>query len=411
MATAPLITITGQIQIPPGTPDATAKVVLEQQVWLVHTDGTAIEPQIYEGIADSNGDVSFQVPACTHPDWRPVNWRYRVTFDGVENPQWSKPFRAVVPHDQGSLTLNDLVPVGPASEGSLYAPANHTHPTDVSESELTAALVPYAFDTDVDLKLDKTGGTVTGALTVNGGSTLLGVVQVGSKNSASNINLCGYYDITTQPTSGMGTWAVGDVVMTRLGLLRCTEAGDPGKWLFLGNDRALENGFTGWNYEPPAAVQGSFTPTSGLSYVFRFRAMSNVISSLTFHVIAPGTNITNAWASLHNDAGAVLGPGAKSANNNTAFQSGGIKDVTLNVGQFVVVGAYYKARLWVVNSGGTQPTMSRACSSASPIVNPAVGGTLNYASADGSLTDMNSAPDNIGAMTGIAQAVWAGAKP
>lgn len=127
MAIAPLITITGQLQMPVGTGDATARVVMEQQVYLVHTDGTAVEPQVYIGVCDADGNVSMDVPPTDHPDWRPQHWAYRVTFDGIENPQWSKPFRAEVPYNSGDLTLNDLIPVGSPSAGALYAPINHTH--------------------------------------------------------------------------------------------------------------------------------------------------------------------------------------------------------------------------------------------------------------------------------------------
>lgn len=93
MATPTMITISGVIQKPPTVGDSTAKVIVEQQVWLTHSDGTAIEPQKYIGLADGSGAVSFSVPATTDPAWLPQNFTMRVTFDGVEEPQWAKPFQ------------------------------------------------------------------------------------------------------------------------------------------------------------------------------------------------------------------------------------------------------------------------------------------------------------------------------
>lgn len=175
MATPTMITITGTvIATPPSTPDATAKVTLEQEVWLTHSDGTVVEPQKYVGVANGSGVVSVQVPACTNPAWLPQGWTYRVTFDGVENPEWAKPFRCVVPYDApgATVTLGSLVPVGSASDGVIYAPANHSHSAyattaaladvvnDVSSLETQVALLP---DTaDVTAMIEALDRVVTG---------------------------------------------------------------------------------------------------------------------------------------------------------------------------------------------------------------------------------------------------------
>lgn len=140
MATPAMVTITGTVQKFPGTGDGTAKVILEQQVWLTHSDGTVIQPQKYVGVADSNGQLSVMVPPTTDPAWLPQNWTFRVTFDGVEEPQWAKPFRVVIPHTDQSITLGDLIPVGAASDGVIYAPANHTHSGFVTTAGLPAAV-------------------------------------------------------------------------------------------------------------------------------------------------------------------------------------------------------------------------------------------------------------------------------
>jgi hypothetical protein len=131
-----MVTLTGTVQTPPATPDATFRVVMEQQGYLMHADGTIIEPTIYQGSADADGAVSITVPASTDPAWDYVldgkivgtNWTYRCFFDPIDNGKQGAPFYAGVPHDMGStLTLNDVIPAGLLSQSALYAPINHTH--------------------------------------------------------------------------------------------------------------------------------------------------------------------------------------------------------------------------------------------------------------------------------------------
>lgn len=351
-------------------------------------DNSVVPPFTRYASLDADGEFTISLPATNDPQWTPSGWAYtvRATVAGQTITGTLQ-----LDYQTTSVELADLIQVdGAATAGTTYA----------TLAQLTTVATDLdAAETDI-ATLETTAATLT----------------TGLKNSATALNFVGYVDLTTQPTTG--TWAVGDVVLTKLGLLRCTEAGEPGKWLFLGNDRALENGYAGWTYDPAAAVQGSFTPTSGLAYVIRFRAMSNVISTINVHVNnSGGTNLTHAYATLHNDAGAVLGPGAKSANVATSFQSGGEKAVALAVGQAVTVGAYYRARFWITNSGGTQPTLSRACSSSAAIVNPgqpagpaAASTPMGFASAESGLGDISGAADNIGNITGITAAPWLAAK-
>jgi len=136
MAQPTMITLTGNVQTPPSTPDATFTVTMEQQGYLMHADGTVIEPTVYTGSAAADGSISFQVPASTDPAWDYVvdgkivgtTWAYRVVFDPIDNGKQGAPFYAGVPHDLGAtLTLNDIIPAGNLSQTALYAPINHTH--------------------------------------------------------------------------------------------------------------------------------------------------------------------------------------------------------------------------------------------------------------------------------------------
>jgi len=241
-----------------------------------------------------------------------------------------------------------------------------------------------------------------------------GVARLGAKNSAGNVRVAGHLDISTAPTTG--TWTVGDVVLTRIGQFRCTVAGTPGTWVPMWREQALDKGYVAWNGDPGQSVQaGTIIPTGGLSFVFRLRALGALISRVQMHCSTTATGITNAWCTLHDDNGLILNGNAKSdANQNTSFNSGGMKNFTFIAPQVVTPGAFYRARVWFT-TGTSLPTISRMCNSNTAIINPDVTGTAastpyGWASADGGLTDLASAPDQIGNLTGANTAWWMGAK-
>jgi hypothetical protein len=243
-----------------------------------------------------------------------------------------------------------------------------------------------------------------------------GVASLGAKNGATNIRMAGYLDISTAPTTG--TWTTGDVVMTRLGMVRCTAGGTPGTWALLGRFPEIDAGFTGWMYQPGDSVQaGLIIPTGGLSFIMRFRAMASTIGSLQVHLTVAPTGITNAFCSLHDDSGLVLSATAKSANRASDFTTGGMKTMPLGAVQTVTPGAWLRARFWWTTTTSL-PTLSRACNSSSPIINPnqptaasAASTPLRWATGDSGLTDMASAPDQISNITGHSTAYWCGALP
>lgn len=230
-----------------------------------------------------------------------------------------------------------------------------------------------------------------------------GVARLGAKNSAVNVRLCGYLDQSTAPTTG--TWAVGDIVNTRVGQFRCTVAGTPGTWVWLTPSQAMEHGFAGWMADS-ANIQGSLIFSGGVPYVWRFRADAPTISAMNLHIVTPGTNLTNAFWTLHNDDGTALSGTAQSANQNTNLQTGGERTMPMTT-QAVTPGQFYRARFWATTSGGALPTASRLCSSSNAALN--TGGTLWYTSAAGGLTDLASAPSSIGALSSTVPTVawWA----
>lgn len=168
-----------------------------------------------------------------------------------------------------------------------------------------------------------------------------------------------------------------------------------------------EAGYAGWSYDPAFTQSGSILPAGGLSYVVRVRIMEPVVSAIDVHLTTPGSGLTNAFATLHNDAGARLGAGAITANQNTNLQTGGKRTMPLAVAQGVTPGDYYKIRFWV--TGSVLPTLARAGDS--PAINAGTAAPdLRWATADAGLTDAASAPDTIGAMTAGDTAWWLAAK-
>lgn len=180
--------------------------------------------------------------------------------------------------------------------------------------------------------------------------------------------------------------------------------------------RPLDHGtLTAWNFDPGACVQaGTVVATAGLSYIFRFRALSTVISNLHVHLTAGGVSLTanQCFMSLHNDAGAQLGPGAITgslhATGAGGWGDGGFKTLPLNTPMLVTPYAWYKARLWF--NGTTGPTLSRGTNSAAAIIDAAMTApALRWATADAGLTTAGLAPANLGALTGSNTAWWIGA--
>jgi hypothetical protein len=233
------------------------------------------------------------------------------------------------------------------------------------------------------------------------------VAYLGAKNTATNLGIAGYLDITTAPTTGI--WAVGDIVDTRVGRFRCTVAGEPGTWVWLQASTAVDHGFSGWMGDPADIQAGLIIASGGTPLIFRFRADQPTVSAMNIHVTSPGTLLTNAYWTLHNDAGDILGAGAKSADQSTNLQTGGERTMPLTVAQAVTPGAFYRARFWVTTSGGALPTVSRRCNSSNAAIN--AGGQLWYATAAGGLTTAAAAPDAIGTLlTTLVTAYWAGWK-
>jgi hypothetical protein len=238
-----------------------------------------------------------------------------------------------------------------------------------------------------------------------------GEARLGAKNGASNIVFAGYVDVSGAPATG--TWAAGNVVMTKTGVYRCTIGGTPGTWTnYSATDpgivRPTDHNYGGWTYDNRQTQGNGLLATSGLSYVARIRIATSLVTNIHFHVTTPGATLTagQCFATLHNDAGVILSANAVTADLSTSWNGGGMKTHPLVAPQVTVPGDWYKIRWWFV--GTTGPTFSRACSSSSAIIN----GNLTapnfmFATADSGLTTAALAPGTIGTQTGDSIARWA----
>lgn len=176
-------------------------------------------------------------------------------------------------------------------------------------------------------------------------------------------------------------------------------AGESG-WL------ATDSGLAGWTFDPQnRADNATLLPSAGLMKVVRIRALSSVITNILLHFTVGGSSLSNCYAALYNDAGALLGAGAVTADQSTAWQSSGLKTCALNTPQAVTRGDIYRIGFWW--NGTTAPTASRGSNAGSTIINVGQSAsTARFATANSGLT--NSAPSNLSGLAGDGTAWWVG---
>jgi hypothetical protein len=235
-----------------------------------------------------------------------------------------------------------------------------------------------------------------------------GVSYLGAKNSATNLGISGYVDVDGPPISG--TWAVNDLVHTRTGVYRCTVAGTPGTWtggLITGVPQPTDHSLVAWSLDPATVFGATLWPAAGTIKVAKVRAVSPVATNILFHFTLGGGTLSNCFAALYNEAGALLGAGAITADQSTAWQTGGLKTCALSTPQAVTPGALYRVAWWW--NGTTAPTASRGSASGSTIINVGQSAsTARFATADTGRTNAASVPPNLGSLAGDATAWWVG---
>lgn len=166
-------------------------------------------------------------------------------------------------------------------------------------------------------------------------------------------------------------------------------------------DQAL----AGWTFDPVDMQGGTILPTAGLLMLSRIKVNLAAVTGIMIYVTAGGSTLTASQnlAGLFNDQGAILGAGAVTADQATAWQSSGLKTMPLNVAQAVTPGAWYRVGLFA--NGTTLPTLGRASNLPADGINAGMSApTLRYSTANTGLT--TAMPGSLGAQTAASPAWW-----
>jgi len=169
---------------------------------------------------------------------------------------------------------------------------------------------------------------------------------------------------------------------------------------------SADHNMVGWTFNPAMIQGGTILPTAGLLHVVRVKITSTVITNIVMHVSTAGATLTanRNLAAIFNSAGALLGAGAVTADQSTAWSSTGLKTMPLSVAQAVSGSSVY---VGFYANGTTLPTFSRAGTALAGVSNVGLAApNFKYATADTGLT--TAMPANIGTQTAIATTWWVG---
>lgn len=406
-----LVTVAIRFDTPPSG-GAVGKVVFRIPRPLTGaTDGSIVPPVTLTANLDTDGTASIQLPATNDPQWTPTGWTYTVTAHVAGT---STTGTLQLDYQTPSIELADLIQWdGAATTGTTYA---------------TLA--------QLGEKVAKAGDTMTGALTVqddlsvdggvlriNGDPGTFRQIQYGSGASEAATRWSIHVNNTAESGGNAGSNLrivrysdAGEALDAPLGIDRATGAVALETGLTVAavdfrqataHARPVDHGLVGWTFDPAQIQAGTVQPTAGLAQVTRVRVLSSVVTNVHFHLTAGGSSLTSGrcFAALYNDAGALLGAGAVTADQSTNWATSGYKTCALSVAQGVTPYAYYRVLWWF--QGTTGPTIARAADVSAAALNAGMSApTLRYSTADAGLT--TAAPSNIGAQTGSATAWWVG---
>jgi len=410
-ATLTLVTVAIRFDTPPSG-GAVGRVVFRIPRPLTGAaDGSVVPPVPQTAYLAADGTASIQLPATNDPQWTPSGWAYTVTAH-VGGATISGTLQ--LDYQTTSVELADLIQWdGAATSGVTYATlAQLAEKVAKTGDTMTGDLTVQA-----DLSIDD------GVLRVNGGPGTFRQIQYGSGASEAATRWSFHVNNTAEAGGNAGSNLrivrysdAGEALDAPLGIERATGAVSLETSLSVAgvdfrqataHPRPVDHGLTGWTFDPAQIQAGTVQPTAGLAQVARIRVLSSVVSNIHLYLTAGGSNLTagQCFAALYNDAGALLGAGAVTADQSTNWATSGYKTCALSVAQGVTPYTWYRVLWWF--RGTTGPTLARAADISAAVLNAGMSApTLRYSTADAGLT--TAAPSNIGTQTGNPTAWWVG---
>lgn len=163
-------------------------------------------------------------------------------------------------------------------------------------------------------------------------------------------------------------------------------------------------GYVGWTGKPSQTVQaGTIMPTAGILNLVRIQALGSLVTNIVMHASTSSVGLTvgQCFAGLYTAAGVLM---SSTADQSTAWLSGGLKSMPLAVAQPVTVNAFYYVGFYA-NTATSLPTFSRMLNSNTAITNAGLAAPgFDFATANTGLT--TALPDPFTTQTGGNTAWW-----
>lgn len=378
-----LVTVTCQFDLlPDGGSAGSVRIFYDGP--LTGAADNSVVPYVDESGTLASGACDIEVPATNDPGWVPSGFAYTVVANfGTHTRRGTLQLN----YQTTAVNLADLVQWdGAAVAGTTYATLAQLtdHTTDTTGVHGIADTSALVLTGDSRLS-DARTPTAHAASHADGGSD-----EVSLTGEQITSGTVAYARLPVGTSSS--TVAAGDdsrIVAANTGLVRATG-----------------HSLVGWTFDPAAGVQGgTVMPTSGLGHVVRIQALSTVLTNIVFDVTVGGSGLTGFYASVHNDAGALIGGAAVTGDESSAMGSAGLKTLALTVAQGLTQYSFYRILFWF--TGTTGPTLSRGLASTSGLVTVGQSSAYRFATADSGL--VATPPNNLAALSADTAAWWVGA--
>lgn len=173
--------------------------------------------------------------------------------------------------------------------------------------------------------------------------------------------------------------------------------------------RAADHGFLAWAYDPLVAGTSTALSAAGVMHLIEVKlAAAATVSSIMVEQTAAASGLTNCYAALYNGSGTRVG---LTANQATAWQTSGFKDMALATAYSAGAGTYYIGLL--VGAQSTAPTFRRASASTTVNANLTAAGGYRFCTSGSGLTTPPTSvtlSSTIGDTSAAATGYWAALK-